>query len=238
MIRVGICDDVEAEKNRIMGFCNRYFEKLSITCEFITFSSGEEVLEYKGELLYLLFLDIEMGDVDGIQVMKQLEERDNVWRIVFVTSHEEAVWETFGIKTLSFERKPISYESVARYLDIARKECRENVTVLFNKDDASSCVKLDSILYIGGDANYIRVHTRERNFIALGNLKKWENELKYTSMVRVHKSYLVNMYNISKIEQEIKFRNCDLKIPIGRKYKAEMKEIYQSYLMTVLRGRT
>ena len=237
MIRIGICDDIEKEVNYIKGLCDKYFEDNSIMYEYIIFSSGEEVLSYKGKMIDLLFLDIEMGDVDGINVMKQLEERDDVWRIVFVTSHEEAVFGTFGIKTLGFERKPAIYNNITRYIDIARKECNENLMIAFNKNDASSYVKLDSLLYIEGEANYVRVYTKENNFIASGNLKKWENELSNTSMLRVHKSYLVNMYNISRIEQIISFKNSNFKVPIGRKYKEVVCESYNKYLMTRIRGR-
>ena len=58
-------------------------------------------------------MDIELGGMKGIEMLSHLEEDDNVWRVVFISSHEEMVFDTFGVKTLGFERKPAQYERIA-----------------------------------------------------------------------------------------------------------------------------
>lgn len=237
MIRIGICDDQPKQIEKIKRICEEYSKKQDMNCEYVLFSSGEKVLEYNREFIHLLFLDIEMEKIDGITVMKQLEQRENVWRIVFVSNHDDAVWETFGIKTLGFVRKPVIYNTITKYIEIALKECKENTTISFNKNDPRTYVKLNSLLYIKGDATYVYVYTINENFIASGNLKKWENELENTPILRVHKSYMVNMENIKKIDNEIFLRFNDFKIPIGRKYKKVIKEVYNNYLINRLQRR-
>lgn len=234
---IGICDDSIEQVRIIKCICDKYFEKKYVEYKYVYFSSGEEVLEYKGAPIHLLFLDIELGEVDGVSVMRKLEYTESVWRIVFVSSHEEVVWETFGIKTLGFERKPVHIERIEKYIEIALREFNENISVVFDKDHPDGHVRLADILYIQGEANYVRVHTRERKFIASGNLKCWEKRLEDSSIIRIHKSYMVNMQKIQKHSSEVVTIMDNKQIPVGRIYRKDVKERYNRYVMSQLKGR-
>lgn len=238
-MRIGICDDEPIQVEAIKFACDEYFANSSLIYEYKIFSSGEELLKYEGELIHLLFLDIEMDRIDGISVMKKLEKYNNIciWRIVFVSSHEEAVWSSFGIKTLGFERKPISSERLSRYIRIALRECENNQTIVFDKFETSSYIKLESLLYLEAEGNYVRVFTDDSDFLVSGNLKKWGMKLNNTTMIRVHKSFLVNMQNIKRIDERIELYGCNLKIPIGRKYKKDITNRYNNFLMKKLKVR-
>lgn len=83
MFLIGICDDSEEEREYIKQMCERCFAELGQACEFRCFASGEGVLSYSGQRMHLLFFDVEMGQTDGIQVLRALEDTDRVWRVVF-----------------------------------------------------------------------------------------------------------------------------------------------------------
>nr|MCR5461198.1 response regulator [Acetatifactor sp.] len=71
MITIGICDDEEAYRDRIKTICSEYLAEREMECQFTMFSSGEEVLAYQGDRMLLLFLDIEMPGIDGLEVMEK-----------------------------------------------------------------------------------------------------------------------------------------------------------------------
>lgn len=115
---IGICDDMKEEAENIKNLCEEFFMKSEWNSSFILFSDGEEVLNYDGERIDLLFLDIEMKEKDGIEVLRELEHSKIVWKVVFVSRHQESVFDAFGIKTLGFEKKPVKYEKIEKWLKV------------------------------------------------------------------------------------------------------------------------
>ncbi|MBP3351164.1 MAG: response regulator [Lachnospiraceae bacterium] len=113
MFFIGICDDEELHRKHVKELCDKYFMEYTQEYKCVEFESGEEFLQFEEHKLHLLFLDIELGGMNGIEMLSHLEEDDNVWRVVFISSHEEMVFDTFGVKTLGFERKPAQYERIA-----------------------------------------------------------------------------------------------------------------------------
>ena len=71
-VTIGICDDESYFVEQIKFYCENYLEEISDDYEFVIMQSGEEVMDYQGEVLDLLFLDIELGGIDGIDVMKNI----------------------------------------------------------------------------------------------------------------------------------------------------------------------
>ena len=112
-MRIGICDDKKNEQTQLENLCKQYFEKSGTEYELVKFQSAEEVVDYckhaKGERIDLLFLDIEMQGMSGIELKDRILKEDAVWRIVFVSHYKEKVFESFGLKTLGFVVKPIGY---------------------------------------------------------------------------------------------------------------------------------
>lgn len=237
MITIGICDDLETDRMYLKKLCDRYFDEHGEAFSCKMFSSGEEVLNYKGEKLLLLFLDIEMQGTDGIDVMEQLVKNSKVWRIVFVSSHKERVFDTFGLKTLDFGVKPVEYQRISHWIDIAKNEERRNKVIQFKNDSEDSCVLIEDIIMLIGEGNYIRLVLKEESRIYVGTIKQWEKKLEGTCMLRVHKSYIVNMNYISKIEKQQVYMYDKTIVPVGRKYNESTKEKVNKFIMDKIRER-
>ena len=112
MIFIGICDDEQQHRQYLKELAERYFLEYPKEHAYVEFSSGDEVLAYRGERIHLLFLDIEMGNTSGLDVLDALRENDSVWRIAFASSHPEQRLDTIDMKTLAFLDKPLSYVGV------------------------------------------------------------------------------------------------------------------------------
>ncbi len=237
MITIGICDDEPGYRRIIKEFCEQFFEKIEQEHQYIEFASGEEVLSYTGPKLYLLFLDVELGGVDGIEVLKFVQEADWIWRIVFVSSHAEAVWDSFSIKTLEFARKPIAYEQVEKWIQIALRENQENILYEFLTTAGSMYKKMEDIYILEGERNYTYLHTKKEKWLINDSLKRWQEKMDKTTMLRVHRSFLVNMAHIKKWEKETIYMCNGSKISVGRQYAKEAKDTYLSYIQKKALGR-
>ncbi len=230
MIRIGICDDEEIYRKHVRRLCESYFEEYPQHYECVEFSSGEEVLAYEGEMMHLLFLDVEMGGISGIEVLKKIEREDWVWRVVFISSHQEAVWNAFSIKTLEFARKPVKYEQVENWIHIAMRENKENIVYEFDTMDGKLLKAIGDIYYLEAAKNYTVLYGKKEKWLINNNLKNWEKEMKDAPMLRIHRSYLVNMEHIKKLQtQKVELEN-DEEIPIGRQFSKEAKQIYCEYI--------
>lgn len=237
MFRIGICDDEKTQIEYLEELCGRYFQEIEQECEFIRFLSGEEVLAYAGEKFQLLFLDIELKDMDGIQVLKRMEEMDVVWRIVFVSSHTESVFYTFGLKTLDFGVKPVTYAQVKRWISIAMREYDENVIIKCHTLNGKKWIRLEEICYLEAEGNYTYIVGKYNRQLVTGNLKAWEMQLSERAVIRIHKSYLLNLNFLNGIERDWAQLLNGVKLPIGRQYKKAFQEAYKNFIKSRVRGR-
>lgn len=237
-MRIGICDDEKFQREYHRKLCLECADKLGIDCHIVEFSTGDDVLSYQGEMLTLLLLDVELGGINGIEVKEHIENSDLVWRIVFISSHEECVWSAFGRNTLAFERKPISPARMEKWIQAAVCEFENEIIIKFEKDNASTWMKAESLLYLEAEGNYTTVHTRHTAFIISKSLKYWQEQLPERRMVRVHKSYIVNLDYVEHVEKdEIRMKHVNKSIPIGRANKKNFINRYQAFVQERIRSR-
>lgn len=235
MFTIGVCDDKPDHRNQIRVLCESYFAETTQLYEIIEFASGEEVLAYPNSeknkgMLHVLFLDIEMRETNGLEVLRQVEAADWIWRIVFVSSHEEFVWETFSIKTLGFVRKPIEYEAIKKWLGVALRENRENTILEYTVGMQKAYKTLEQIYYFEASANYTYLHAMEEKVLISNNLRQWQKQVEDMPFVRIHKSYLINMLQVQKWENG-KVTLCNGEsLAVGRQFAKEAKERYLAFV--------
>ncbi len=230
MYTIGICDDEEMHRQHIRRLCEEFFAENAYSYQLVEFQSGEEVLAYRGEQLHLLFLDVELGETDGIHVLRRLENTDMFWRVVFVTSHEEVVWDSFGIKTLGFAKKPVTYQQIAKWLQTTIRENKEKLVLEYISGAEKGCVALEDVLYLAAEGNYTCVHSLHTQTLINENLKYWQSYTEQMPVVRIHKSYLVNLLQVQKWETGKVILTNGEELAIGRQYAKEAREAYFAFV--------
>ena len=136
---IGICDDEIKCAEETRECCEKVRKELNQKFEYQMFRSGEELLIYEKDI-DILFLDIEMQGMNGIDTMKLLESRDNIKNILFVSSHPDYVFDTFGVKTRGFICKPLEYNRFAREGDVLLYTLTFTNTSLFTITMTSGCI--------------------------------------------------------------------------------------------------
>lgn len=233
MIIIGICDDEEMYRAQVKTICSAFFDAQKQEYRFVEFTSGEQVLAYQGEKIHLLFLDIEMPGTNGLEVLSQVRRNERIWRIVFMTSHKELKWETVDLKTLAFLEKPLDRIGVETCIKTVLRENRENIDISFKTFKGTGFIRLDRIVFIQAQGNYVNICTEKEEIPGYDSIKVIEEQTKGTTVIRTHKSFLANLQFVDKMSGFALQMTNGTSVPIGRKYLASVKEAYFSFIKSI-----
>lgn len=237
-MNIAICEDDQSQKEKIKLICDRYFSQMGQTYNYMEYADGGTLIETKNADIDILFLDIELGaKLDGIMVMNELEKIDSVRKIVFISSHYEAVWDSFGWKTLGFVRKPFKSSEIIHWLEVVNKELYTYKELEFHTEKGIRLQVSNKIEAILAEGNYVRVVTMNDRFFASGNLKYWMGKLKGTDIVQIHKSYAVNLEFVADIRTEVETKIGN-KYPIGRTFRKTVMGAYKDFVFNRARSRS
>lgn len=207
-------------------------------------SAVEAIRSLVQEPVQLVFLDIQMPDLNGMDFARTLPPST---RIIFTTAFADYAVEGFRINALDFLLKPIDYshflESANKALNwhTAREEECERKTkdnngdndFLYVKSDYKLVqVRFDDILYVEGLKDYIKIHliNEPRPIMTLVSMKSMEERLPSPRFMRVHRSYIVQMPHVKAIDKGQILIN-DIRIPISDGYKNEIQDYVNDHLL-------
>lgn len=126
--KIAICDDEQKDRDFVAALSRRWAEQRGNTVELTEFSSAEQFLFCYGEQsdYDILLLDIEMGQMDGVQLAKQLRQKNETIQIVFVTGYSDYISEGYEVAALHYLMKPVREEKFFSVLDRAADKLRKN----------------------------------------------------------------------------------------------------------------
>ena len=184
------------------------------------------------EKIDLVFLDIEMPGLNGIDFIKSLA---NPPAIILTTAYREYAMESYEIEVVDYLLKPISFprffKAINKYLKsvnnstveqaVEQKSPQGSIYVYSNKKNIK--VYLEEILYIESLKDYVRIHTSQQQIMSKDTISRYE-ELLPSSFLRVHRSFIINKEKISAFTQhDIEIGTQE--IPIGSSYKKRVIEL-------------
>lgn len=226
-----IVDDEPMALNLVESYINKTpFLVLKKKC-----SSAIEAMEFiKTEAVDLLFLDIQMPDLTGIEFSKMLPKET---RVIFTTAFDTYAIEGFKVEALDYLLKPFDY---AEFLVAANKAntwfemvngkkqniLSEEKEFLFVKSEYKQLrIKLADVLYFEGLKDYIKIWLKDnpKPILTLMSLKSLEEELPENQFMRVHRSFIVSLKNIEVIERSQIIIN-NQRITISEQYKPKFLE--------------
>lgn len=227
MYNIAICDDETIILEDITNIIKGQFVQLNINANyFMTADSKELISILEKEAIDILFLDIDMPHISGMEVAKYLLDKDYNTLLIFVTSYDSLVYQTFQYQPFGFIRKNYFKEEISEVIKRADKTLNDKKAALTIKVN-NELIKIDlcNIKYFEGDANYVNVYTTDscyRYRETLGNLEK---ELFRKGFIRVHKGYLINQQFIHVFKgNEVQLDDETTVIPVGRSYSDNVKK--------------
>lgn len=185
-----------------------------------------EVVEYlQKQTVDLIFIDIQMPEISGIQLM-QMFNKDNYF--IVTTAYANYALESYDYRVVDYLLKPITFDkfhkAVSKFTDFVTIEAKETIDYLFVRVDGKQ-VKINpkEIYFIEGLSDYIRIHLQNERLIVLDNLKDFINKLPAREFMRIHKSYIIQLDKIKSIDGNMIYHELG-STPIGETYRSEIKK--------------
>lgn len=200
-----------------------YVEKIPFFELVFSTENPIEALEYirKNEA-DLIFLDIQMSELTGINFMKIVGDK---MKYILTTAYAEYALEGYEHNVIDYLLKPITFDRFQKSALKAQERFPTNETsansYFFVKSSGQQHkINFDEILYVESIKDYVNIKTDNQEYIVLDTLKSLENQLP-ENFARVHKSFILNLDKIEKIDVRNVFLNSGKEIPIGETYKSE-----------------
>ncbi|MRI02183.1 response regulator [Kriegella sp. EG-1] len=201
-----------------------------------TYADAIQCMAYlKTEPVDLIFLDIHLPRISGLDFLRSLKSRPQV---ILTTAFSDYALESYEYNVLDYLLKPFSFERFVQAVskvNIPNKEFSKNLTetsinnsnILFIKSGYEHIkINIAEILYIKSDADYTEIFTTNKKYLTQESLRYWETNLDAKNFTRIHKSYIINIVKIEKISGNNVQINKNIKLPIGRAFKEEfMKQL-------------
>ncbi len=227
-----VIDDEDIDRLMVTTLVKKH-EQLELLAAY---SGAEEAMSNE---LYLqadvLFLDIDMGDISGLEFRKMAAE---VPACVFITSHPEYALDSYALDTLDYIMKPLTLKrfeaTMARIDDFFA--IREKATLYENnfqggyifikEGNSETKIMLHDVLYLEALKDYTGIITANKKHYVLSNIGNLLKQKEFESFVRTHRSFAVRKDIIKSVNAKTVVLQNDTEIPIGRNYKDNLKEIH------------
>lgn len=234
-MNIAICDDDKSFRDFLENHLKNYFNEKSISLNFFHFCCGEDLLD-SSIFFDLVFLDVEMGQINGIDTGKELKKK-NPHNIIFViTSYEGYLDDAFNIHAFRFLPKPLNIVRLYKALDDAAELINNDIIVFYDMKTASNVrIYTNDIIYIEIVKKKTKIVTVHGVFFSNEKISIWRNKLNGISFVSPHSSYIVNLdYSIKHTRTMLILANRDLnghiiekyEISIAPKRQAEIKRLF------------
>ncbi|MCP1639986.1 DNA-binding LytR/AlgR family response regulator [Streptococcus gallinaceus] len=221
--RIALVDDHNQVTQELAGFCQHFATNEHLDIKTQQFNSAEVFLDFYQEFqstnqaFDLIILDIEMGQLNGMEAARLIRAQDEKVVILFVTSLIQYAIQGYAVQALDFLLKPVDYASFAFRLQRAILEIdkvrRQKMNISIGKETLT--IPTQTILFVEVQGHKLTYHTKKQIYETNGSMKSIENELIRAGFAKAGQSFLVNLAKIEAIRDNVIFIQ-DYRIPISR----------------------
>lgn len=211
-LNIAICDDLQEERVGLARLVRAYCQRRGIEARLRLYASGRELLDSVGESgqLNLLFLDIYMPGLSGVDTARELRRTDRSCAVIFVTTSTDHGLESFEVEASDYLVKPVQAEDVDRAMDWYVRHMPEELRALRVYSEGEWIeTPLSAILYIEILDHQAYIHMKNRTVVARRSMSDLVSSIDSPDFMRCHRSYLVNLNYVRSIE------NSDFRLTDG-----------------------
>ena len=247
MLQVAICDDEQFYREKIQTLLIQYFNQKNLEYTIHPYRSGEEFLsQCENSVKYdIVFMDISMKELDGIQTASQIRAFHSDTQLVFVTAFIDYALEGYKVNAVRYIMKDTMDTAITECMDTILQKMRLS-QVTFSFMDGEATLYTDNILYVesqkhksffhymqSGAANSSTDRSGIVTYQIYEKLDLIEQRLSGYGFLRIHKSYLVNMKHIRRLSNYTAFLDTGEELPVPRLRYQSVKELFVAYKGTV-----
>lgn len=205
MLRIAIVEDEETYIRQIEEYIERYGKENQTEMTTVIFRDGTEIIENYQNVYDIIFFDIAMPQMDGMEAAGHIRELDEDVVMVFITNMPQYAVRGYEVGALDFVIKPLQYPLFAMRLTraIKRAQKRNDEQILLNLADRVKRLSVRQIYYVEVQNKMLHYHTDEGEFVLRGTMQGALNELAQHHFVRCNYWYIVNLMHVSEVRKEV-----------------------------------
>ena len=231
MVHIAIVEDNPKTRTTLQAYIERYQKESQNEFSIRVFEDGAEILKDYQPVFDVIFMDIQMKQVDGMTAAEKIREQDNTTLLVFITNMIQYAVRGYSVNATDYILKPINYFTFAEHMKridhILERKVKNYLVLNIN----SGIVKIDimDILYVECIGHYIYIHKKDEVVSILETMKNMEQALKDNNFYRCNNGYLVNLAYVERVDKNSAFVKGE-EIPISRPKKKAFMEALTDFL--------
>lgn len=240
ILKCAIIDDEFLARKYLKDYVGK-LPMLELVGDFNSPLKAMEVIKSGG--VDLLFLDIQMPDITGIEFLKTMDRAPHV---ILTTAYEEYALEGYELNVVDYLLKPFSFERFLKAVnkvqeleeknqkiqsgspelsDVNQKPQLKEDHLIIRADRKLYKINYEDLIYIEGQKAYVTFHTKKKNITALASLRELEEQLPSSHFLRIHKSYIVSIHKMDSLEGN-QVEIGGQRLPVSRSYKPAVEKVF------------
>lgn len=228
-MRIAICDDETSCQELLKKYLTEWAQEKRLSLDMAFFASGEGFLFAweEDKKFDLLILDIEMGELNGMELAHEIRKEEELLPILFVTGYDEYMSQGYEVDALHYLIKPIHKEKLYAVLNKLQQKKEPEEKLLFQADEGMLSLPMSKIWYVEACGHQCIICVGERIYRLRASISEMEKVFETKKeMIRCHRSYLVNIQHIDAIlKTEIVLDN-QKRLPVSRGAKKEVQRAF------------
>lgn len=231
MTHIAICDDEQSFVSHLQALLSQYARETGEKIKVTVFYDGMDLVEQYDPTTDLIFLDIQMKLMDGLQTAARLRQLDAHVGIIFLTTLAQYGLEGYKYQAADYILKPIAYVRLKavldKFLEEKRRQARPSVVVV--NDTGKYKVLLRDLRYVETFNRSLLLHTEQENLLCCKSMKEVERELQAEGFARCHTSYIVNLFYVKGVKKlELRLITGEV-LPISQPRRKEFMQRLTEY---------
>ena len=231
MFRIAVVEDDAEYIERITRYIEQFALENNLDIQTTAFRDGMEIVMNYRHGWDIIFLDIEMPNLDGFSAAKEIRARDSTVLMIFITNMARYAIRGYEVEALDFVLKPVSYEQFYMKMQkaVAAAKTRERKHIMLSVKGGEIWVSIDEILYVEVMNHHLQIVTVHGSHTVFESLNRFEKQLPEGCFARCSQSYLVNLRQVRKITATSVLVDT-YELPVSRTKKRAFFQAASNYL--------
>lgn len=230
-MKVAIVEDNNEYSETLKNYIEQYAKENSLNIALSIFPNGERIVnDFKSDY-DIIFMDIEMPVMDGIEASTKIREIDSECIIIFISNYTQYAIKGYAVNALDYLTKPLEYTLFKNTMSkaILKVQSKQNKSIFIQSSSETYRIDINEIIYIEVYKHRVTFHTTKDNYDMRGTLQDVEKQLPNNQFVRCNSGIIVNLKYVTGISKD-SLVVFDEELPIARSRKKDVLNMLTRYI--------
>ena len=231
MIRIAIVEDDKQVQQQLVDYIRRYERQFGRMFDLVLFDDGDEIVSNYRPVYDIILLDVQMSRMDGMAAAEAIRRDIQDVILIFITNMAQFAIRGYAVDALDYVLKPVPYFAFSQQLQKAVKRLKrmQRAFLAVPVEGGMRRVSVDSIYYLESEGHSVHFYTESGDFPSPGTLKSFETQLSGKSFARCNSGYLVNLAQVTGVQQNV-VQVGPYELQISRPKKKSFLEALTDYI--------